>query len=322
MGKLKNAILAVDIGGTNARFGCLTQSNDGFWKIDSFLKFLGANYKSFDDALEYYLQSLDDIPTKIAISAAGPVFNNRVKLTNAQWELSTPDIINKFGFEACGIYNDFCGMTRSIPELPPEELISVRDGTPQTNATILVAGPGTGFGVGYLVPTGAGWHVLPSEGGHVSYAPQTDIEYELLKVLKRDHKFVSLELVSSGMGLPYVHRAVCEIFGRPYAELHPDEIRERAIHQDMICANVCEIRATAAMGAIGDFALAGGAQGGIVLAGGVSERMIDFYKMPAAMDRLLNRGTHSEYVKNIPIHLLKSPGAPLIGAAALLKDAD
>ncbi len=321
MGKLKNSTLAVDIGGTNARFGCLTQSPDGFWTIASFLKFPVANYMSFNEALEYYLQSLDDSPIRIAISAAGPVLNNRVKLTNAQWELSTQDIIYQFGFEACGIYNDFCGMTRSIPELRQDQLILVREGTSQPNAPILVAGPGTGFGVGYLVPTRAGWHVVPSEGGHVAYAPQTDIEYELLKVLKRDHKFVSLELVSSGMGLPFVHRAVCEIFGKPYAELHPDEIRARASRKDPICQNVCEVRATAAMGAIGDFALAGGAQGGIVLAGGVSERMIDFYKMPAAMDRFLNRGTHSEYVKNIPIHLLKSPGAPLIGAAALLNDA-
>ena len=74
------------------------------------------------------------------------------------------------------------------------------------------------------------------------------------------------------------------------------------------------------MGAIGDLALTGGTRGGIILAGGVSERMIDFYMQPNAMNRYLHRGPQSEYVKNIPMRLLKSPLAPLIGSAAALED--
>ena len=74
------------------------------------------------------------------------------------------------------------------------------------------------------------------------------------------------------------------------------------------------------MGAIGDFALASGARGGIVLAGGVSQHMIDFYMQDDAMNRFLERGARSKYIRDIPVRLLKSSFAPLIGSAALLTD--
>lgn len=183
-----------------------------------------------------------------------------------------------------------------------------------------MAGPGTGFGVGYLIPTGSGWHVMASEGGHIAYNPQSRLEMELLQVLRHDRDFVSLELVSSGKGLDVVHKAICEIHGEVYSFKHPDVIRKEAMAGNPICRDVCNARSQATMGAIGDLALAGGARGGIVLAGGVSERMIDFYTMPAAMARFLYRGSQSDYIKTIPIRLLKCPLAPLIGVSALLED--
>ena len=67
--------------------------------------------------------------------------------------------------------------------------------------------------------------------------------------------------------------------------------------------------------------MTGGARGGVVLAGGISQRMIDFYMQPDAMNRFLERGARSEYIRDIPVRLLKSPFAPLIGSAALLSDA-
>ena len=147
-----------------------------------------------------------------------------------------------------------------------------------------VAGTGTGFGVGYRVPTKHGYHVLASEGGHAAYKPQTALEFELLLALQKERDFVSVELVSSGSGLPVVHQAICDIYGVPYEYVEPARMRELARAGDKVERDICNIRAAAVMGAIGDFALTGGAQGGVVLAGGVSERMIEFYTEPAAME--------------------------------------
>ena len=172
-----------------------------------------------------------------------------------------------------------------------------------------------------MVPTKRGLHVISTEGGHVAYNPQTDLEFALLKRLQVDRDYVSLELVSAGMGLSTIHKAICDIHGEDYSVLKPEIIRERGIKGDPICADVCKIRACATMGAIGDFALAGGARGGVVLAGGVSQHMIDFYMQDDAMNRFLERGARSNYIRDISVRLLKSSFAPLIGSAALLTDA-
>ena len=313
-------ILAGDIGGTNARFGCLERKTEGGWDVHHYTKVKGSDFTSFDDAIEFYLSQLESRPTRAAFAAAGPVEAGYINLTNTDWQISAERVASLHGFETCALYNDFAGMTRSIPELSDDDFTVIRSGQARADEPILVAGPGTGFGVGYLVPTKAGWHVMSTEGGHISYSPQTSLELELLQVLKRDRDYVSLELVSSGKGLPVIHKAVCEIHGETYEYTEPDLIRERANANHAISRDVCNIRAAATMGAIGDLVLSGGARGGIVLAGGVSERMIDFYMQPAAMSRYLNRGPQSGYVRAIPLRLLKCPLAPLIGSAALLED--
>ncbi|MEP3890973.1 MAG: glucokinase [Hellea sp.] len=313
-------ILAGDIGGTNARFACLKPTTQGGWTVCNFVKLQGSDYSTFYEALDFYMDSLDVRPRQAAFSAAGPVKAGYVNVTNSAWEISADRTIERFGLEVCELYNDFAGMTRSIPELSDPDFEVIRSGKALTDAPILVAGPGTGFGVGHLVPTQIGYHVISTEGGFQSYSPQTQHEMELLKILQRDHEFVSLELVSSGRGLPIIHKAICEMHGKTYISLHPDKIRELADIGDSICSDICSIRAAATMGAIGDLALSGGTRGGIILAGGVSERMIKHYKTPDAMHRFLNRAQRSDYIAEIPIKLLKSPLAPLIGAAALLKD--
>ena len=313
-------ILTGDIGGTNARFACLENTADTGWVVHHFAKFKGVDYPSFDEVLESYLAGLKIKPSRMAICAAGPIQDGDVALTNIDWQISTARLQEAYGFEACGLYNDFAGMTRSIPEVSGDDFTIIREGQAHKSAPTLVAGTGTGFGVGYLVPTKHGWHVLASEGGHAAYKPQTPLEFELLLALQKKRDFVSVELVSSGSGLPLVHQAICEIYGVPYKYMKPAKMRELARAEDKISRDICTIHAAAVMGAIGDFALTGGARGGVVLAGGVSERMIEFYKEPAAMARFYNRGPQSSFVKDIPIRLLKSPYAPLIGTAAMLED--
>ena len=319
MTDLNSLILAGDIGGTNARFACLEKNPEGVWDVHHFSKVQCVDYPTFEAALADYLVSIDVTPSRAAFCAAGPVEDGYVKLTNTDWQISASHIRGLYELDACKLYNDFSGMTRAIAELTDDAFTLMRSGEARKSDPILVAGPGTGFGVGYLVPIKGGWHVIASEGGHVTYTPQSALELELFQVLSHDHDFVSLELVSSGKGLPAVHKAICEIHGRPYKYMAPDQIRDGAVTADPICEDVCHIRAAATMGAIGDLVLAGGARGGIVLAGGVSERMIDFYMQPNAMNRYLNRGPRSDYVHAIPMRLLTSPYAPLIGSAASLE---
>ncbi len=316
----RTSILAADVGGTNARFAYLTHRPTSGWDVDGFKKVRVADFDTFDHAMRDFVGEVGEPATKLAICAAGVVNDNKVKLTNADWTIDGNALRKNHGLKHCRIVNDFAAMTRSIPELNVDAFEVLRPGTPDKTAPVLVAGPGTGFGVGYLVPIKTGWHVMTTEGGHKAYAPVTDLEMALLTRLQETYKFVSLERVSSGSGLIAVHKAMCAVHGKAYAPMTPAEIGEKALAGDPVCRDIVEVRACATMGAMADLVLAGGAQGGAVLAGGVSERMIDFFQKPGPMSRFLERGPRTDYMADVPLSLLHDSNAPLIGAAALLED--
>jgi len=215
-------------------------------------------------------------------------------------------------------------MARSIPELGDESFRLLHHGrTPDERSPILVAGPGTGLGMATLLPEGErGWRVMTGEGGHAAFAPRSEREWELTKRLQQRHGYVSKELVLSGSGLNAVHEALCEIDGVEWELTPPAEIMSRAHQGDRLSRDICEIRAGATLDALGDAALINGTRGGVVITGGVAERLVDWLSTPTAMSRFFERGPMSHYMEPIPIRLLMQGDAALIGAAALHFDED
>ena len=313
-------ILVGDVGGTYVRLGLAERDDQGKMLITQFTKVHGDDISSLDDAIDLFLGETHFTPKHVSIALAGPVTNGCVSLTNRPWTVCEDEMKKRFGFEHIRLYNDFKAMGRSVPEMAASDFLEVHAANAMKGEPLLVAGPGTGFGMAKLAPMNGGWHVFGSEGGHVAYAPQSRSETELLHILQKKHKFVSLELVSSGFGMDVIHEAICERQGVKYEKLPPAKVLELAKAGDQICLEICEVRSAAIMGALGDMALVYGARGGVILAGGVSERLIDYISAPKAMSRFMNRGHMSDYLKNIPINLLQNPAAPLIGAAVLYLD--
>jgi len=313
-------ILVGDIGGTNARFGLAHRNCDGHVLIQKYLKFSCDAFVTFEDALKSYLSNIDEKPDAISLAVAGPKSNNHIKFTNRNWEISRTDLLKLSGVKTVHLCNDFVAMARSVPEMEEGDFQCLHKGERHPNEPILVAGAGTGFGVSFLFPAQSGWHVQNTEGGHMAYAARNKVEAEILSILSKTHPYVPIELMTSGSGLKALHKAVCERHGKIYRPLSPANIRQKALDRDTICAEICSIRAGAIMGALGDLALAVGARGGIILAGGVSEKNIEFCMRSEAMDHYFLRGVRSDYLKNIPIKLIKNPMAAMIGAAALHTD--
>lgn len=306
-------LLVGDVGGTNARFAVAA---GGKASITQFESLPGKQFRTFDEALQAYLDKTGVTPDAACIAVAGPVRGGQAELTNRGWTVSEKALSERFGLTRPLVVNDFLAMARSVPEIGPEAFAEVYPGEAVSGAPVLVAGPGTGFGVSTLVPGQAGWTVIAGEGGHIAYAPRTDFEREIARILTRDHGYVSNELVASGSGLPALHAAVCEIYGVPVAEIAPEEMESRADSGDAMYGALLNVRALATMGAVGDLALANGALGGVVLAGGVSGHIVEFLVTNEARERFVARGPMSGYLANCPVRLLKEPAAALIGAAA------
>ena len=74
-------------------------------------------------------------------------------------------------------------------------------------------GPGTGLGVGGLLPVGGRWQPIPGEGGHASLAPQDAVEDAILAHLRQRFGHVSAERVLSGPGLVNLATALAAVVG-------------------------------------------------------------------------------------------------------------
>lgn len=312
---MAEAILVGDVGGTNVRFA-LARYENGRIIADNFEKLSGDDFRAFDDALGVYLDKTNVRAGRACFAMAGPVQHGEVTLTNRGWHVSEAHLQARFGFEDVRLINDFTAMARSVPEFDHASFECVLPGTPEPEAPVVVAGPGTGFGVATLFHECGNWHVLNGEGGHIAFSPSTELEFDLTRILKKKFGYVSNELVASGMGLEHVHEAFCEIYGRKVEDLSPEEMRGQADRGDEMYHQLIMVRACTVMGAVGDLALANGALGGVVLAGGVTERIVDFLRTPEATSRFRERGPMSYFLANCPVDLLHDPQAPLIGAAA------
>ncbi len=312
---MSDAVLCGDVGGTNVRFALVQRTTRGF-VADAFGKFSNDDHASFDDALAAYFKTVDARPIQACFAVAGPVRDGQVSLTNRGWHLAETALAGRFGFESVRLINDFTAMARSIPEFPESAFVPVLPGAAIPGAPVLVAGPGTGLGVATLLRDDGGHRVLSGEGGHAAYAPRDALEFQLATVLLREHGYVSNELVCSGSGLSSVYSAFCEIYGRDREEMSPEDMRARADAGDEMFAKLIEVRAHCVMSAVGDLALANGTLGGVVLVGGVTERILDYLKTPSARARFVERGPMRDFLARCPVRLLTEPQAPLIGAAA------
>lgn len=319
-------VLVGDVGGTSCRFALAMRGSDGQIALSGFEKLANDDFARFSDALGAYAGRLaGPVPHRALFALAGPPEDDgSITLTNRDWPAVRPaHLMQAAGLKAVTLVNDFAAMARAVPELPPEAFETVLPGTPKPGTPILVTGPGTGFGISTLLPLEAGgWRVLTGEGGHAAYAPRTQREAEIAARLATGHGYVSTENVVSGAWLQPVFDVISDLHGRPRMALEAAEILARADEGDPVCVEVCEVRARGIMGAAGDAALITGAQAGVVLTGGVAERMGKWLRSADAEIRFRGRGPRTPWMAGVPVSVLHADEAPLIGAAALAFELD
>lgn len=313
-------VLVGDIGGTNVRFASARRDAAGAWALEDVARFPGNDFARFEDALALYLRRALHPPEAALLGVAGPVEDNAATLTNRGWRIDGWDIAHLFDLARVVVRNDFEVMARAAPELPETSFRALRPGRRRESAPILVAGPGTGFGLAVLAPDPPRWRVIGGEGGHQAYAAQTPFEWAVAQRLAATG-YVSVERVAAGVGYAEVVAAVrAELGLAPIETPAPAALIAAAADGDAAALAICRLRAAATLDACADGALAAGARGGVVIAGGVAERLAAFLQEPAALARFDAHGPMSAYLAEIDIRLLVDPDAALIGAAALYAD--
>jgi len=140
----------------------------------------------------------------------------------------------------------------------------------------------------------------------------------VLRYVRREFDHVSGERLLSGIGMPVLHRAVAAVRGEPQEQLSAEEISKRAFAPgggDAGCIatldTFCAMFGTFA----GNLALTGGAGGGLFIAGGIAQKLGDFFARSRFRARFEAKGRFRAYMAAIATRLITAPHCALLGAA-------
>lgn len=317
--------LIADIGGTNARFA-LTDLAAPQPQLLQPRSLPNAEFASLQHAAEHYLASVEGQPARAAIAVASPVGADEIRLTNRAWSFSRSELQKRLGLDELRVINDFGAVAWAVPALAPDERVTLH-GDPQAalRGPITVIGPGTGLGVALLVGSHeSGWHVVETEGGHVSFAPLGVEEQDIQRWITARFGRASTERLLSGDGLSNIDAAVRgEPQGPPEADLAtlraPNEIVANALEGHDQAARRTLARFCAVLGSVcGDAALIHGARS-VMIAGGIVPRFLPFLRSSAFRERFLAKGRFAAYLENVAIHVVTHAHPGLLGAAMALR---
>lgn len=308
--------LVADIGGTNARFALA----DATGQLSHMRHFANDAYADLQSVVHDYVVQTGVQPadiTQAAMSVAMPVTGDVVRFTNRDWSFSQSALQAAMGWSHLEVINDFAAIALSLPHLTHDDCVCIGDAvTGDASAPLLVLGPGTGLGVALLVPTASGWLPVATEGGHVTLSAHDDRESEILRLARKSGLHVSAERLLSGMGLPMLHRLVCEVDGFGIEELTASEIGQAALYAQKESALRTWETFFAMLGSVaGNLALSAGARGGVFLAGGILPKMRVLFERSSFRHRFTEKGRFASYLGPIPTRLIIHENPALIGLA-------
>lgn len=311
--------LVADIGGTNARFA-LARRTGGSFALERQQRMRAADYARLGDAVEAYLEASGRAGeiASACFGVAGPIGAGEVRLTNSPWRFDPTALAARLGLKRIDVVNDFAAIARGAPLAPEADLVTVAKGTPNPAAPTVVLGPGTGLGVGLLVPGPCGPIVVSTEGGHAAFAPRDDRERLVAEFLARTHGYVSWERVLSGGGLSDIYAVLAEAENVAPVRLEPKAITDAALAKsDPVASAAVETFCGALGGFASDAVVLTGARGGVFLGGGILPRIVELLIASEFTARFRSKGLMSPYVADVPVKLILSDAAALLGAAAI-----
>jgi glucokinase len=309
--------LVGDIGATNARFGLVSpqgvQLHTRTLPVD--------DYPTIFDAMIAYVGERGGLPMprQGAIAIASAITGDRVAMTNHPWSFSISALRAQLGFDRLEVLNDFTALALALPNLKPEDRLTVGGGVAAQGTPLGVLGPGSGLGVSGMIPSGTGWIALAGEGGHATMAPTTDRESAVLERLRRLFDHISAERVLSGPGLVNLYNALASLDGIPSRGYTPAQITDPDLGAaDALCAEATALFCAMLGTMAGNLALTLGARGGIYIGGGIVPRLGERFIQSPFRARFEAKGRFSDYLAAIPTYVVTHPLPAFIGCAAAL----
>ncbi len=323
------SLLVADIGATKTTMALYDSDT---WPNTPLLQetYQNKQAKSFDQLIDIFIAKADQKPIYASIGIAGIVLEDHpVHMTNLDWTISGQVLKKRFNFQNVFLMNDLVATAMGAVILPPKDCLPLSTGTPISGAPVSILAPGTGLGEAFVIRENNSVIPLPSEGAHVSFAPRTALQIELLEYMMKSYDHVSVEHVCSGTGMPDLFsfmstKTKCSPQLQYEVENTTDKtpVIVKYALESFAAGNhnctayqtlqiFCEILADEAA----NLALKTMSFGGIFLGGGLSLRIQPFLETNTFMS-IFTRGVYKKWLSDIPIHIIQNRDTAIIGAAA------
>jgi glucokinase len=327
-------IIAGDIGGTKTNVALFEAEGARVGSPVVQQSFPSGHYDSLEAIVGEFVAARG--PTRIThacFGVAGPVVRGRVEATNLAWKVSDESLAAALGLPRVRLINDLEATAYGIGELTPEQLYTLNEGEGERPGHRGLIAAGTGLGMAAIFYDGERYHPMPSEGGHIDFAPRDEREYEMLAYLREKiGGRISYERVLSGMGLINIYSFLRDRGHGEEPAWLAEEMRSgdpSAAVSRAALAGRSELAATALRmfveiyGAMaGNLALLLKSVGGLYVGGGIAPKIMEKMKDGTFMRHYVDKGRMSGLVQSIPVRVILDDKTALYGAARHALSAD
>lgn len=307
------ALLAGDIGGTRSRLA--------LYSCDSGQLLAQKSYPSQQfPGLGAVVQRFFHDTGAAAVDRAcfglpGPVRHDQAALTNLPWQLDAAQLQQQLGIGKIRFINDFQAAASGIDALQPDALLCLQQGQPDPDGNRLVVGAGTGLGVAPVINIAGRFMPQACEGGHMDFAPTSQLQQQILSWLWQVWPHVSYERLLSGAGLQYLYGFFAGLDLQQRACWpEPAQIQRQADagQEHAVAALQAFVRIYGAY--IGNAALIWPANAGIYIAGGIAGKIQSWMCNNDFLDSMQDKGRMRPLIQRMPVYLVCDPDLGLKGA--------
>jgi glucokinase len=327
-------ILAGDVGGTKSNLG-LFEAVEGRLRLVRSAQYRSPDHPGLESVVLAFLAAGPPAPGGIRAACfgiAGPVVDNRVSTPNLAWVVDGAVLAREAKVPVVSLINDLVATAEGIPELAAGEVAVLQEGVPEApghegNRALVAAG--TGLGTAFIPRVGDRWVPVPSEGGHVDFAPRVEEEIGLLRHLRERFGRVSVERVLSGPGLFNIYLYLRDVVKLPESPrvreslasgLDPARvIGEAGLPSPAggcpLCFRALETFVAVYGAVAGNVALLGTATAGVWLGGGIAPKILPRLSDGLFRETFRAKGRFTPFLERVPVRVILNDRAALLGAA-------
>lgn len=291
-----------------------------------------------NSVLKEVKETYDINVNRCCIGAAGPVSRKRgyIKLTNIDLTISQTEILSKTmlnkvillnDFEAIGYGLDLLEFEKDVKELSHIGEDLTRNWTPGNTYAVIGPGYGLGMSISYY-DTNRHLHIpLPSEGGHIDFAPYNHLELELTEYLKQKaltkkevHPEFERVLCYSGISLifeflrsKYKHDCPITKQLESLEEYEKVKLIFAYYKKDELCKKTVDMFINLYARASRILALISECYSGLFLAGSLPRENIDLFTNGRFMEEFEKHDKRNDVLRKTKVYIIKNEDIGLLG---------